>query len=461
MRLLTIVDIRAGRIVRASKFRNVFGTAPKKEHTYDQLKVSRSAWDSNKIKVNTKFLAVLWEASGGGAFAVIPLEEKGKAKADLPLVCGHKAEVLDVDFHPFNEFLVASASEDAYVKLWSIPEGGFKAPQTAATQTLSGHKRKVGTCDFHPFANNVLATTGSDYEVRFWDVEKGKSQVVTGHADIIQAAAWSHDGQTLATTCKDRKMRIVDPRGNKIVAEKEAHAGSKGSRVLYLGKTGHLFSVGFSKTSARQYALWDPRNLENPLFAEDIDTAAGMLVPLFDSDLNMLYLAGKGDGNIRYYEVTADDKPLYALSEYKSSVPQRGVAMLPKRACDLSTCEVARIYKISGDGKNVEPISFQVPRKSDQFQDDIYPDCFSGEPTMSADQWFGGANGEQKTVKLGADFVPKAKPVDFKPEVHEEEGPKTEKELREEYEKLKKRVAYLEAEVAKRDAHIKELEAKP
>lgn len=451
----------AGRIVRASKFRNVFGTAPKKEQTYDGLKVSRSAWDSNKIKVNTKFLAALWDASGGGAFAVIPLEDKGKVKADLPLVCGHKAEVLDVDFHPFNEFLVASASEDAYVKLWSIPEGGFKAPQTNATQTLSGHKRKVGTCDFHPFANNVLATTGSDFECRFWDVEKAKCSVVGGHADIIQAAAWSFDGQTFATTCKDRKMRIVDPRAGKVVAEKEAHAGSKGSRVVYLGKTNNLFSVGFSKTSSRQYSIWDPRNIENPIFSEEIDTAAGMLMPIFDPDLNILYLAGKGDGNIRYYEVTSDEKPIYFLSEYKSAVPQRGIGALPKRACDLSVCEVARLYKISGDGKNIEPISFQVPRKSDQFQDDIYPDTFSGEPTITADAWFGGANGEQKTVKLGAGFVPKAKPQEFKPEVQEEEGPKTEKELREEYEKLKKRVAFLEGEVAKRDARIKELEAKP
>jgi len=307
----------------------------------------------------------------------------------------------------------------------------------------------------------VLATTGSDFECRFWDVEKGKSTVVAGHADVIQAAAWSHDGQTFATTCKDRKMRVVDPRAGKVVAEKEAHAGSKGSRVISLGKSGHLFSVGFSKPSARQYAVWDPRNIENPIFTEEIDTAAGMLMPIFDPDLNILYLAGKGDGNIRYYEVTSDEKPIYFLSEYKSSVPQRGVGALPKRACDLTVCEVARLYKISGDGKNVEPISFQVPRKSDQFQEDIYPDTFSGEPTLTADAWFGGANGEQKTVKLGAGFVPKAKVQDFKPEVQEEEGPKTEKELRDEFEKLKKRVAFLEGEVAKRDSRIKELEAKP
>lgn len=451
----------AGRIVRSSKFRNVFGTAPKKELTYDGLKVSRSAWDSNKIKVNSKFVGVLWEASGGGAFAIIPLEEKGKAKADLPLVCGHKAEVLDIDFNPFNDHLVASASEDAYVKIWNIPEGGFKHNETNAVQILSGHKRKVGTVDFHPLANNILASTGSDFEVRIWDVEKGKTAVnVGGHSDIIQAGAWSYDGASFATTCKDRKVRLVDPRAGKVVAEKEAHQGSKGSRVIFLGKTAQLFSVGFSKTSQRQFSIWDPRNFENPLYSEDIDTAAGMLMPIFDPDLNILYLAGKGDGNIRYYELTGDDKHIYPLSEYKSSVPQRGVAILPKRAVDVSVCEIARIYKISGDGKNIEPISFQVPRKSDQFQDDIYPDTASGEPSLTADEWLSGKNADYKTCQLAPGFVQKVKPPEFKPQAVEEEGPKTEKELREEWEKLKKRNAYLEAELLKRDARIKELESK-
>jgi len=451
----------AGRIVRASKYRNVFGAQPKKEHTYDGLKVSRSAWDSNKIKVNPKFVAVLWEASGGGAFAVIPQENQGKVKADLPVVCGHKAEVLDVDFNPFNDNLIASVSEDGYAKIWSIPEGGYKTNETNAVQTLSGHKRKVGTCDFHPLASNVLATTASDFEVRFWDVEKGKCQLnVPGHADVIQCSAWSYDGTSFATTCKDRKMRLLDPRGNKVVAEKEAHAGSKGSRVIFLGKTSNVFTIGFSKTSQRQYAIWDQRNLDAPLFAEDIDTAAGMLMPLFDADINMLYLAGKGDGNIRYYEITGDEKVIYALSEYKSNVPQRGVALLPKRGVDVSVNEVARIYKISGDGKNVEPISFQVPRKSDQFQDDIYPDTFSGEASLTSDDWFGGKNADYKTRSMAPGFVAKPKVQDFKPQVHEEEGPKTEKELREEFEKLKKRVTYLEGEVTRRDARIKELESK-
>ena len=69
--------------------------------------------------------------------------------------------------------------------------------------------------------------------------------------------------------------------------------------------------------------------------------------------------AGKGDGNIRYYEYEND--ALYALDEFKSSEPQRGMAFLPRRALNVAECEIARAYKVHGN--SIEPIPFRVPRK--------------------------------------------------------------------------------------------------
>lgn len=42
-----------------------------------------------------------------------------------PKVSGHKNPILDLAFNPFNENMIASASEDCTVKLWLIPDGGF------------------------------------------------------------------------------------------------------------------------------------------------------------------------------------------------------------------------------------------------------------------------------------------------------------------------------------------------
>ena len=53
------------KFVRQSKYRHVYGTNYKKDLCYDNLKVSKNAWDTNLVCVNPKFLSINLEASGG------------------------------------------------------------------------------------------------------------------------------------------------------------------------------------------------------------------------------------------------------------------------------------------------------------------------------------------------------------------------------------------------------------
>jgi len=107
-------------------------------------------------------------------------------------------------------------------------------------------------------------------------------------------------------------------------------------------------------------------------------------MPFYDNDTNVMFLAGKGDGNVRYFEIVDESPYVHYLSEFKSNTPQRGGCMVPKRMVNVSECEIVRFLKVGT--KTMEPISFQVPRKSDVFQDDIFPDCFSGEFSLSASE---------------------------------------------------------------------------
>jgi len=63
------------RIVRNSKFRHVFGQPLKREHCYDNIRITKNSWDSTFCAVNPKFLAIVIEAAGGGAFLVLPLSK--------------------------------------------------------------------------------------------------------------------------------------------------------------------------------------------------------------------------------------------------------------------------------------------------------------------------------------------------------------------------------------------------
>jgi len=442
------------RIIRSSKYRHVFGQPAKKEDCYDELKVSRAALDGNYIACSPLFFAVCWEASGGGAFAVLPYDHKGKFDvAHEGLVTGHKGPVLDLDFNPFNDTLVASVSEDCTAKVWGIPESGLTTNLNDALQTLNGHKRKVAACKFNPIANNILVTTSADLSVKIWDVENGASvfNFDGQHADQIQSVDWNVNGSLLVTTCKDKFMRIIDPRTNHAVSQAEAHQGIKPSKAIWLGDKGKLCSVGCNKVSEREYYIWDPKNLGAPVSKATIDSASGGMMFFYDNDTSILLLGGKGDGNIRYYEIVDEAPYIYFLTEFKSAVPQKGLCTLPKRAINVSECEIVKMLKLGT--KTMEPISFQVPRKSDVFQDDIFPPTFSGEPTLSAKEWESGKNGDVKKISLEFGFTRKPM-TEFKPVVQEQKE-LSPFELKQKVEELTKRVTFLEAELIKKDAELK------
>jgi len=253
-------------------------------------------------------------------------------------------------------------------------------------------------------------------------------------------------------------MRLVDPRSNKISGEVETHGGVKGGRALWMGKHEMILSVGFSKSAEREYVIHDPRKFEEQLSRVGIDQAAGVLMPFYDEDTEILFLAGKGDGNLRYYEVELEGPApmIHFISQYSSNEPSAGCGMMPKRGCDVNTNEIVRLYKQTGTV--LQPLSFKVPRKSDLFQDDIFPPCRSDDPALSHTQWFSGDNANPKTKSLEGGFV-KTDRGDVQFSKVEEEKPLSEDELRKTHAELVKRVAYLEAELAKRDAKIKDLEA--
>lgn len=413
----------AGRFVRASKYRHVFGKGTKKEHCYDNLRISKNAWDTNLIKANPEYVSVNWEASGGGAFAVIPINESGRAPDQLPLFRGHTAAVLDTDWSPFNDSLIASASDDGKVFIWKVPEGfalhtdAEEPADVAPVAKLSGHLRKVGHVLFNTAAENVLASASGDYTVKLWDVEAGAAKLSLKHNDIVQSLSWSPDGALLVTTSRDKKLRVWDVRQEKPAQEVAGHPGAKNSRAVWMGETDRIATTGFSRMSDRQLGLWDPRNPTEPIGGFQIlDSISGVCMPFWDDGTQCLYLAGKGDGNIRYYEYE-NDKFEY-LSEYKSPDPQRGIAFLPKRGINLHENEVLRCFKTVNDSY-IEPISFIVPRRSEMFQSDIYPPTTGLKPGTTASEWFGGKTALPPKISLESVYdgeAPKEVPSDYKPQ---------------------------------------------
>jgi hypothetical protein len=63
---------------------------------------------------------------------------------------------------------------------------------------------------------------------QIWDLSQGvEKSSYEGHPDQIQCASWNYDGSLIATTCKDKMLRIVDPRGNSASPSYPSHQGTK------------------------------------------------------------------------------------------------------------------------------------------------------------------------------------------------------------------------------------------
>mmetsp|Transcript_35485 Transcript_35485/g.85618 ORF Transcript_35485/g.85618 Transcript_35485/m.85618 type:complete len:470 (-) Transcript_35485:333-1742(-) len=390
--------------IRTSKYRHVFCDAPKQESCHTGFRLSTVTGDQQYIKASSKYFAVAL-FGGGGVVYVGRHDRPGRfIPGSTPTLHGHHGAILDFEWNPFDDSMLATASEDTTIKIWSIPDdwepigekGASKAGSdiTESMVDLVGHAKKVNLLRFHPTASNVLASTSSDYTVKLWDVEAAQELTTFDEMqDLCQDIVWDYKGDNYATACKDKRVRFVDARTSKVTAMiEQAHDGTKGVKVVYMGESGKVLTTGHSRGSGREVKIWDLKNLAEPIHKEKIDTAAGVLMPMYDADTNVIYLCGKGDGNIRTCEFE-DKKPYFhRLGDgFRSTTALKGVCSVPKRGLDIMKCESARLLKVTNES-GIQPLSFFVPRKSDAFQPDIFPNTSSDQPAHSADEWWLGSS---------------------------------------------------------------------
>ncbi|XP_045514356.1 coronin-7 isoform X2 [Pieris brassicae] len=383
---------------KASKYKNAAPIVPKPEACVRDVCVGSYQTYGNNICASASFMAFNWEHVGS-SMAVLPLDDCGRKSKTMPLLHAHSDTITDMDFSPFHDGILLTGSQDSLVKVWHIPPEGLKESISTPECSLSQKQRRVENVGFHPVADGLIHVA-SGHELALWDLTKQKEAFVNrDHTEVIQSTSWKKDGKLVATSCKDKKVRILDPRvESPVLSVANSHQNIKDSRLVWLGDSDRVLTTGFDSARLRQIMIRDVRNLTQAQKTLELDCSTGVLMPLFDPDTNMLFLAGKGDTTILYMELT--DKEPYLIEGLRHSGEQtKGACLVPKRALRVMEGEVNRIMQLTGSC--VVPIMYQVPRKSyREYHADLYPDTGGAATFLSAPMWLDGLDHSVPTISL-------------------------------------------------------------
>ena len=434
-----------------SKYRNVYGEV--KRDKFSDMDICEMSSEGQLMAANTNFLAISWNSSGGSV-AIFQANNPMRCPANLPLVRGHKSAVVDVKFSPFRSDLMATASNDCTVKLWEIPHDGLTEDINEELQNYSGHGRKVSFVNFNPVCSDLIASASFDNTVHVWNMLKAEKISKVTLKEYPTSMEWNYNGSLICCTAKDKNIYVSDPRADKIIVTTKAHDSPKTMKMTWISEY-EIISTGFNKSNTREMKLWDIRKVKDDLSIESpvqnltIDHQSGIPTPYFDYDIKILYVFGRGEGNMHFYDL--NDGTVKPCNDYLSSDPTDSIVMFDKKSMDYNKCELDRFAKYSK--KNIFYLSFNYPKKNPDFDESLYPPTFSGEPALTLDEWMGGSNKDplKKDIRqIENKWVSQSQSFEKKIEPSPEEIAKSDKEKRSELEnqivKLTKRINELEIE---------------
>ncbi|KAK8858548.1 nuclear distribution protein PAC1 [Kwoniella newhampshirensis] len=129
----------------------------------------------------------------------------------------HRAPITKVAFHP-TWTILASASEDASVKIWDWEGGEME-------RTVKGHTKAVMDVDFDA-KGDMMVTCSSDLTIKLWDTSNDYTNVKTlhGHDHSVSSVRFTPDGEKLVSASRDKTIRVWEVSSGYCVKTFTGHA---------------------------------------------------------------------------------------------------------------------------------------------------------------------------------------------------------------------------------------------
>ena len=400
---------------RTSKYKSLIGE--EKTNKFTNINLVSEVTEGKLIACNGSFIAASWNSTPGSV-AVFNTLFPTNIKFNCPVLKGHRNNVFDLEFSPLKDTLLATASDDATVKLWDIPPEGLTQNITQDLITYKGHSRRVSFVKFNPVAADVIASASTDYTLQVWNSAKGELYSQIDFGDLPTSLDWNPLGSLVGVTNKKKTINIFDPRNKKPVLVTQIYESPRSPKFVWVSEN-NFVTTGFSKENVKELKLWDIRKVKEDLTSEGhvqkliIDNLLTIATPFYDHESKLLFTSGKGELSIHCFDL--NDSIIYQNADYKSKSPALSLNMFERRVLDYNKCEIDRFIHYNNK-KELTFISLYIPRKNPEYEADLYPPVSVAEAAMSYEEWISGENKEpiKKEIHL-LDNKYVSKPEDYIP----------------------------------------------
>ena len=159
--------------------------------------ISEEQTNGRLIAVNEKFLAMSWTYNW--RIVIVDSSKTLNLKyifPDSPYLKINDSKILDLEFSPFNNNILASAHSDNSVILWNIPKEGLTKIITNQNTIYNKHKNKINFINFNPIAADVICSSTIDGNIHIWSVEK-RDNFIEFKTDFPTIVSWNQNGNLI------------------------------------------------------------------------------------------------------------------------------------------------------------------------------------------------------------------------------------------------------------------------
>jgi WD40 repeat protein len=176
---------------------------------------------------------------------------------------GHGGWVYSVSFSSDGK-TIATASADSVVKLWSIDSNFCEmSSETAFLRNLAknpqeGHLKEVNWVSFHP-SGKLIATASDDKTVKLWSLDGKLLRTLRGHDNKVLGVSFSPDGKLLASASEDTTIKVWTSEGD-LLKTLEEHQ-NRVWQVVFSADSKVLVSASWDGT----VKFWSMEDLPTPV----------------------------------------------------------------------------------------------------------------------------------------------------------------------------------------------------